>query len=174
MGESIDAGPLEAAALEDAWTAVQSGVHYVSWLAKDFLHTGVAREDLEAEGRLGLFQAALRFETAHGVQFLTYASWWARRRMQTFVAQHARVVRRPPARPGVSRLRDDVSLDDPVSADGTLRWRDVLADERTPRALDAVVTAEDRSLVARAASELPPLWRTILARRFGLDGGPTM
>ena len=174
MAESIEAGHVRTVAFEDAWAAVQSGLHYVSWLAKDFLHTGVAREDLEAEGRLGLFQAALRFEPSHGVQFLTYASWWARRRMQTFVTRHAQVVRRPAPRYGHSHRRDDVSLDDLVSAGGALRWTDVLTDERAPRALEAIVGDEDRDLVARAAEDLPPLWRMILVRRFGLDGAPAM
>lgn len=163
----------ETIEIDDAWKAVRSGLHYVSWLAKDFAHTGVAREDLEAEGRLGLFHAALRFEASHGVQFLTYGSWWARRRMQTYVARHAHVVRRPTPRAGPRPGRDDVSLDDPV-AGGALRWSDVLADRDAPRPLETMLAAEDRRLVAEAAEALPPLWKTILVRRFGLDGAPSM
>jgi RNA polymerase sigma factor (sigma-70 family) len=84
--------------LEEAWTQAQAGLGYVAWLARDYLYTGVPREDLESEGRLGLLDAALRFDPSHGVQFITYASWWARRRMQLFAARHSRVVRRPQSR----------------------------------------------------------------------------
>src|SRR5258705_469187 len=104
MSESIDERRTAPAATEKAWVAALSGVHFVSWIAKEFHRSGVAREDLEAEGRLGLFDAALRFDASRGVQFLTYAAWWARRRMQTFVARHACVVRRPGSRPFSRRL----------------------------------------------------------------------
>jgi len=160
--------------VDDAWTAVQTGLNYVSWLARDFLYTGVAREDLEAEGRLGLFEAALRFDPSHGAQFLTYASFWSRRRMQAFIARHARVVRRPASRGRKSREHDDVSLDQPVSAGSTLSWADILVDRKYPRAIDAMLGAEDAALIATAARELPPQWRTIIVRRFGLDGGPAL
>lgn len=174
MSGAIEASRLDATRLEDAWAAVEGGLHYVSWLARDFLYTGVAREDLEAEGRLGLFEAALRFDLSHGAQFLTYASFWSRRRMQTFVARHARVVRRPGSRNGAGRDRDEVSLDQPVGPGSLLRWHDVLVDRATPRALDALVGAEDAALIAAAALDLPPQWRKIIVRRFGLEGGPPM
>ena len=174
MSEAVEAGRIESMSVDDAWVAVQTGLNYVSWLARDFLYTGVQREDLEAEGRLGLFEAALRFDPSHGAQFLTYASFWSRRRMQAFVARHARVVRRPASRVGAARDREEVSFDEPISAGSTLRWRDVLVDKGTPRALDALVGAEDAALIASAAEELPPQWREIIVRRFGLDGGPAM
>jgi RNA polymerase primary sigma factor len=55
-----------------------------------------------------------------------------------------------------------------------LLWQDVLVDRETPRALDALVGAEDAALIVSAARELPPQWREIIVRRFGLDGGPAM
>jgi RNA polymerase sigma factor (sigma-70 family) len=161
-------------ASDDAWTATLSGVGYVSWLAREFLHTGVSREDLEAEGRLGLFDAALRFDRGRGVQFLTYASWWARRRMQTFVARQARVVRRPGRHAAIGRHRDDVSLDDVVCAGAEQHWHDVLPDSAAPPPLATLLAAEETELIDALAGELPPLWRTILVRRYGLDGEPPM
>ena len=174
MSESIEADRVESMSVDDAWAAVQTGLNYVSWMARDFLYTGVSREDLEAEGRLGLFAAALRFDPSHGAQFLTYASFWSRRRMQGFVARHARVVRRPSSRIGGGRDHDDVSLDQPIGAGSPLRWEDVLVDRGAPRALDTLVGAEDATLIGAATRELPPQWRAIIVRRFGLDGGPAM
>ena len=172
--ETITATSKQGKRIDDAWAAVQTGLHYVSWLAREFAYTGIAKEDLEEEGRLGLFDAALRFDPENGAQFLTYGSWWARRRMQTFAARHARVVRRPAPRIGAPRDRDDVSLDQPVGGGSTLRWEDVLVDRRTPRALDAIVGAENAALIAATALELPPQWREIIVRRYGLDGGQAM
>jgi RNA polymerase sigma factor (sigma-70 family) len=174
MSGAIEADRADSMSVDDAWAAVQTGLNYVSWLARDFLYTGVAREDLIAEGRLGLFEAALRYDPSHGAQFLTYASFWARRRMQTFVARHARVVRRPMSRVGPTRERDEVSLDEPVGSSKTLAWRDVLVDRESPPPLDTLVGAEDAALITSAALALPPQWRAIIVRRFGLDGGPAM
>jgi RNA polymerase sigma factor (sigma-70 family) len=174
MSEAIETDRIEPMSVDDAWAAVQTGLNYVSWLARDFLYTGVAREDLEAEGRLGLFEAALRYDPSHGAQFLTYASFWSRRRMQAYVARHARIVRRPGSRTGRPLDPDDVSLDQPVSAGSTLSWADLLADPNAAMALDSIVDAEDTALITVAASELPPQWRRIIVRRFGLDGGPAL
>jgi RNA polymerase sigma factor (sigma-70 family) len=174
MSEAIELESTEPMSVDDAWAAVQTGLNFVAWLARDFRYTGVAREDLEAEGRLGLFEAALRFDPSHGAQFLTYASFWSRRRMQAFVARHARVVRRPQSRTKPSHDRDDVSLDQPVRPGSTLSWADLLVDPKASRPLDSMVGAEDAALVTVAARELPPQWRTIIVRRFGLDGGPAM
>jgi RNA polymerase sigma factor (sigma-70 family) len=174
MSESIEADRIESMSIDDAWAAVQTGLNYVSWLARDFRYTGVAREDLEAEGRLGLFEAALRFDPSHGAQFLTYASFWSRRRMQAYVARHARVVRRPAHRVGGPRDPDDVSLDQPVSSGSAVRWSDVLVDSGAPRPLETLVGAEDAALIVSATHELPSQWRAIIVRRFGLDGGHAM
>ena len=165
MSEAIETTFADAKRLDDAWAAVQTGLHYVSWLSREFLYSGIAREDLEEEGRLGLFEAALRFDPENGAQFLTYASWWARRRMQNYVARHARVVRRPAARFGPIRDRDDVSLDQPVGAGSPLRWEDVLVDRRMPRPLDALVGAENAALIASTTRELPPPRSSQVRRR---------
>jgi RNA polymerase primary sigma factor len=50
-------------------------------LAWEYRHLGVPLEDLEAEGALGLLEAARRFDPARGVRFLSYAVWWIRKRM---------------------------------------------------------------------------------------------
>jgi RNA polymerase primary sigma factor len=167
----VDTGP----SLEEAWSKAEAGLSYVAWLARDFLYTGVSREDLESEGRLGLLDAALRFDPTHGVQFITYASWWARRRMQLFAARHARVVRRPMTR-GKSRPIEwnEVSIDEPVGRGAKLRWTDVLADPAARAPFTDLLHAEETALVARAVSELPPLWARVVTLRFGLDDRPPL
>jgi RNA polymerase primary sigma factor len=161
--------------LEEAWTQAQAGLGYVAWLARDYLYTGVAREDLESEGRLGLLDAALRFDPSHGVQFITYASWWARRRMQLFAARHARVVRRPQSRaPSKTVEWGEVSIDDPVGVGAARRWADVLPDPAARPPVVELLVTEGTALVTRAVGELPPLWARVVSLRFGLDDRPPM
>lgn len=171
MGFAVEARPHHEITLEGAWDRARTGLGYVPWLTREFLHSGVSRDDLESEARLGLLDAARRFRPELGVQFITYASFWARRRMQTFVARHAAVVRRPERR-GTEppRARLDVSLDDPVGANANARWRDVLADPTARAPLADLLLAEDTARVREAVADLPPPWRIIVAMRYGLDG----
>lgn len=159
---------------DGAWASVQSGTPYVAWLARDFLYTGVPREDLESEGRLGLLDAAVRFDASHGVQFLTYASWWARRRMQTLVIRQSRAVRRPWRKASRPWEAPDVSLDEPIGRGDERCWSEVLAVDDAERPLETILRSEDAQVVARATSNLPSSWREVVVRRFGLDGEPEM
>lgn len=45
------------------------------------------RDDLVAEGLLGLMHAVRKFDIARGTQFSTYAVWWVRQRIQRFLQQ---------------------------------------------------------------------------------------
>jgi RNA polymerase sigma factor (sigma-70 family) len=175
MSASVGVGAGEGPSLETAWSQAEAGLGYVSWLARDFLYTGVSREDLESEGRLGLLDAALRFDPAHGVQFITYASWRARRRMQLFAVRHSRIVRRPVRARATGADGAEVSIDDPVGAGASRRWSDVLADPAARPPVAELLLGEETALVARAVGELPPLWAHVVALRFGLhDGDPPM
>jgi RNA polymerase sigma factor (sigma-70 family) len=173
MNEPIPPGPPAGADPDEAWALVRSSLRFVGWLVRDFLYTGLPREDLEAEGTLGLFDAAQRFDRSRGVQFATYASWAVRRRIQTFVLRYGRIVRRPESR-GVASLRapNDVSLDDPLGRDPGHAWKDVLADERSVEPLRALLRDEDVEFVAAATTSLPETWRFVIVERYGLGGGP--
>jgi hypothetical protein len=66
MSGAIDADRAESMSVDDAWAAVQTGLNYVSWLAGNS-STGVAREDLVAEG--GQIVRTALFDPSHGAQF---------------------------------------------------------------------------------------------------------
>ena len=72
-------------------------------LAWEYRHLGVPLEDLEAEGALGLLEAAARFDPSRGVRFLSYAVWWIRKRMVEAISRQSLLVRLP--RGAVERLR---------------------------------------------------------------------
>ena len=57
-------------------------------------------DDLVAEGRLGLLQAAARFEPERGVRFAVYAAWWVRAFVRRFALDNRRIVRAPSTRIG--------------------------------------------------------------------------
>jgi RNA polymerase sigma-32 factor len=61
--------------------------------AGKFRQFGLPPSDLVQEGTLGLIQAADRFDTARGVRFATYATWWVRAAMQDYVLRNWSIVR---------------------------------------------------------------------------------
>ena len=88
---------------QEAWDQVEAHLDRVLPLAWEYRHLGVPLEDLEAEGTLGLVEAALRFDPARGVRFLTYAGWWIRKRIVEAISRQSLLVRLP--RGAVERLR---------------------------------------------------------------------
>ena len=90
-------------ATQEAWGRVEAHLDRVLPLAWEYRHLGVPLEDLEAEGTLGLLEAATRFDPARGVRFLTYAGWWIRKRIVEAVSRQSLLVRLP--RGAVERLR---------------------------------------------------------------------
>lgn len=56
---------------------------------------GNFREDLIAEGNIGLMEAVDKFNTKHNTRFSTYASYWIRQKMLTFLNQKTDLIRVP-------------------------------------------------------------------------------
>jgi RNA polymerase primary sigma factor len=88
-------GASRAERLARAWALVEAHRGFACWVAKAYRDLGVPEEDLQAEGYLGLLEAALRFDPGRGAKFSTYAAWWVRKRIQDAVAAHAALVRLP-------------------------------------------------------------------------------
>src|SRR5262249_42135796 len=60
---------------------VESHLFYVVRLAREYAFTRIPIEDLLSEGNLGLLEAAARYDPRRGTKFITYASWWIRKRI---------------------------------------------------------------------------------------------
>ena len=72
---------------------VEPHLFYVVKVAGEYRSRDIAFEDLLAEGNLGLVEAAHRFDPRRQVKFLTYASWWIRKRILEFLAREGASVR---------------------------------------------------------------------------------
>jgi RNA polymerase sigma factor (sigma-70 family) len=81
--------------IEDITDLVESNLFYVFQVAWDYRGLGIPFEDLLSEGNLGLIEAAHRFDRGRGVKFITYATWWVRKRILNLVARQMNLVRLP-------------------------------------------------------------------------------
>src|SRR5262245_8171840 len=60
---------------------VESHLFYVVRVAREYAFTRIPIEDLLSEGNIGLLEAAARYDPGRGTRFITYASWWIRKRI---------------------------------------------------------------------------------------------
>lgn len=91
--DKASAVPRRGTQAPDAW--VVSAMAYVPCVARRFLGCGLSFDDLLAAGNLGLVQAALRFDPARNVKFVTYADWWIRKAILKTIQEHSGPVRLP-------------------------------------------------------------------------------
>jgi RNA polymerase sigma-32 factor len=69
-------------------------------LVARYRRRGDSADDLVSEGRLGLIEAADRFDLSRGVRFATYASWWVRAFVRRYALRNMRIVGAPSTRVG--------------------------------------------------------------------------
>lgn len=136
-----------------------------------FSGRGVAEEDLVGEASIGLIEAASRFDPSHGTRFMTYATWWVRRRVVQALARQARVVRVPRHRLGRASSRPlprEVSLSDGEESGGRSVAETLPAAGPTPEG--AARRGEAIARLDHALVRLPARQQVVLRARFGLGG----
>jgi len=74
-------------------TLVQSHLRLVAKIARGFSGYGLPVADLIAEGHLGLMQAVEKFDPDKGFRFNTYAVWWIRAAIQTYILHNWSLVK---------------------------------------------------------------------------------
>jgi len=82
----------------EATTAMESHLPLVRALARSYFtanRTYVQLDDLIEAGRSGLLQAFCRFNEERGVQFGTYATWWVKKEMLSWIRQERHPVQIP-------------------------------------------------------------------------------
>lgn len=73
-------------------TLVQSHLRFVVKIALSYRGYGLRIADLVEEGNVGLLEAVRRFDPERNLRFMTYAAYWIRAFMLTYVLKHWSIV----------------------------------------------------------------------------------
>ena len=64
---------------------VISNLRFVVKIAHEYRHYGMKTLDLIQEGNMGLMMAVKKFDPDRGYRLISYAVWWIRAQIQSFV-----------------------------------------------------------------------------------------
>ena len=142
---------------------VERNLRLVVYIARKFDNTGVDGDDLISIGTIGLIQAINSFRSDKNIKLATYAS----RCIENEILMYLR---------RVSRLKSEVSFDEPLNTDfegNELLLSDVLgtSEESVYGSIEENV---EKELLKDALRKLNERERKIMFLRFGLNGGDEM
>ena len=136
---------------------VVSNLPFVLGVAKRYRGMRVPFEDLVAEGALGLLEASYRFDPARGTRFITFATWWIRKRILLALDR------------GSGRYLSSAALPREVPLEGEQGGPlNYLADGTAADGERTFLRRERLAELDRALSGLSSREREILRLRFGL------
>ncbi len=141
-------------------TLIEHNLRLVVYIARKFENTGIGIEDLISIGTIGLIKAVNSFDPGKKIKLATYAS-------RCIENEILMVLRRN------SRLRLEVSLDEPLNTDwdgNELLLSDILGTEPdlVSKQLDADV---EKQMLHLAISRLNEREKRIISLRYGLQDG---
>lgn len=149
LGTEVDA---EAKA-----TLIEHNLRLVVYIAKKFDNTGVGVEDLISIGTIGLIKSINTFKPERNIKLATYASRCIENEILMYLRRN-------------SRIRQEVSLDEPLNVDwdgNELLLSDILGTDEDVIYRDLENEVE-RKLLLGAISKLSEREKMIINLRFGL------
>ena len=137
---------------------IERNLRLVVYIARKFDNTGVGIEDLISIGTIGLIKAINTFKNDKNIKLATYASRCIENEILMFLRRN-------------SRLRTEVSIDEPLNVDwdgNELLLSDILGTDEDIVYKD-LETEVDHNLLDEAISKLGEKERTIIALRYGIN-----
>jgi RNA polymerase sporulation-specific sigma factor len=139
-------------------TLIERNLRLVVYIARKFENTGMDIEDLTSIGTIGLIKAINTYNPSRNIKLATYASRCIENEILMFLRKN-------------SRLRSEVSIDEPLNVDwdgNELLLSDILGTEGDliQKNLDDEI---DRELLVTAMTKLSRREKRIMEMRFGLN-----
>ena len=144
-------------------------------IVNQFKVANVDPEDLMQEGRIGLIEAAKRFDPSRGIQFASYASWWIRKYINMAILQYNNVVAIPQRTPELAtqkRRSMDAIVD--VEDGDCITYQETITDGTYAEQL--IIEQEEKTewheRLQKAISHLSQREQQIIEALYGLKSQP--
>ena len=140
---------------------IEHNLRLVVYISKKFSNANVELEDLISVGSIGLIKAVNSFKLDKNIKLATYAS----RCIENEILMHLRKT---------SRLKAEVSLDEPLTVDGDgneLVLGDILSVE-SDTVTKNIEKSTEKELLWQCINKLGDKEKEIMILRFGLDSNP--
>jgi len=140
-----------------ACALIEHNLRLVVYIARKFENTGIGVEDLISIGTIGLIKAVNTFNVEKRIKLATYASRCIENEILMYLRRS-------------SRLKLEVSLDEPLNMDGDgneLLLSDVLGTD-ADLISRGIEDEADREVLGLALNKLNPRERKIIELRYGL------
>jgi len=172
--------------VEAAHALVTANLRFVVKVAYEYSSYGVRMSDLIQEGNIGLMTAVKKFDPHKGYRLISYAVWWIRAMIQSFILKSWSLVKMGTTKAQrklfyklsktTRALMRDVSLDQPIREDSQTTALDLLPSEDNQE--NRVADAEERTIVraevTHALTSLNDKERFIVEKRLMTDEPMTL
>lgn len=142
-------------------------------IVNQFKVANVDPEDLMQEGRIGLIEAAKRFDPNRGIRFASYASWWIRREIERAIRQYGHCVSLPiNAEDAYAPITEPLDKVLYVEEHEQITYADILTDGETVEA-DYIDTEHRRALRRECQQRIAKLKtkeQIVIRGLYGFEG----
>lgn len=138
---------------------IEHNLRLVAHIVKKYYNTGADQDDMISIGTIGLIKAVNTFCPDKNIKLATYAS----RCIENEILMYLRKT---------SSLKNEISIDEPLNTDQSgneLLLSDILGSE-PDEVGRGIETEDEKTLIKKFVSELPPREKQIMEMRFGMNG----
>lgn len=140
--------------MNDINLLVSENLNYVKAVANQYRGHGVEFDDLVGEGYLAMMQAAQKFDSSRGTNFVAYAAPFIRKAMEKMLPQTQNKVQK--------------SIDAPLSATNQYTLLDILNDKDAEQADDNTILKMVRNDLLNALNALDARDKEVIMRFYGI------
>ena len=147
---------------------LESNLRFVFNVAKNYRGCGISINELISEGNMGLIKAIDKFDEEKDVKFISYAVWWIRQGIQTYIK--AKGCGRSVTTVDEESIKENITEQDILDEeDEVVNKSDTMLSNEEDEFNREVQINQD-AIVSKLLSSLGPREKIIIEKYYGLNG----
>lgn len=147
---------------------LESNLRFVFNIAKNYRGCGISINELISEGNMGLIKAIDKFDEEKDVKFISYAVWWIRQGIQTYIKTKG--CGRSVTTVDEDSIKENITEQDILDEeDEVVNKSDTMLSNEEDEFNREVQINQD-AIVSKLLSSLGPREKIIIEKYYGLNG----